>query len=417
MMYYPTVTMIVWAFLTLYLAPTNSFLKDAPGFFIGAVLLWDVLFRGQLGVSLTFIEEFYARNLGNLFVSPLTLPEYIAGQLAISVLRALIGVGGACVFAYLLFRFSIFSLGLPLIAFFVNLLVFGWAIGLAMSGMILRLGLGAEELAWAAIFILAPVSGVYYPDRRAAVVAAAGRPGDSVGARVRGHARAAARRRLPLGPLPGGGRAQRRLPRARRGGFRAGRCATRAIAVRSCRWANSQSTGRQHAWKPIADRVHRSSPSLRVRAVRVPMAEPHQTRERRRRRVAAGADGRRLRRRHRSAIASCSRTRRWRSQPVAELIRNFEALVKGERARAGGDRAEARAALPAARHAGPGRHRARGDRHGAVGRARAQSRHVARAPAGRRRASRFRRMARSATTARCARRRWPKAGRSAASPA
>ena len=163
MMYYPTVTMVVWGFLTLYLAPTNNFLKDAPGFFIGAVLLWDVLFRGQLGVSLTFIEELYARNLGNLFVSPLTLPEYIAGQLAMSVLRALIGVGGACLFAFLLFRFSIFSLGFPLIAFFVNLLVFGWAIGLAMSGMILRLGLGAEELAWAAIFIIAPISGVYYP--------------------------------------------------------------------------------------------------------------------------------------------------------------------------------------------------------------------------------------------------------------
>jgi len=163
MMYYPTVTMVVWAFLTLFLAPTNNFLRDAPGFFIGAVLLWDVLFRGQLGVSLTFIEELYARNLGNLFVSPLTLPEYIAGQLAMSVLRALIGVGGACLFAFLLFRFSIFSLGFPLIAFFVNLLVFGWAIGLAMSGMILRLGLGAEELAWAAIFIIAPISGVYYP--------------------------------------------------------------------------------------------------------------------------------------------------------------------------------------------------------------------------------------------------------------
>ena len=27
----------------------------------------------------------------------------------------------------------------------------------------MRLGLGAEELAWAAIFVLAPVSGVYYP--------------------------------------------------------------------------------------------------------------------------------------------------------------------------------------------------------------------------------------------------------------
>src|SRR4029434_3692234 len=51
MMYYPTVTMVIWGFLTLYLAPTNNFLRDAPGFFIGAVLLWDLLFRGQLGVS------------------------------------------------------------------------------------------------------------------------------------------------------------------------------------------------------------------------------------------------------------------------------------------------------------------------------------------------------------------------------
>ena len=64
-----------------------------------------------------------------------------------SVMRTLIGVGGACVFALLLFHYSIFSLGLPLVAFFANLLVFGWAIGLAVSAMILRWGLGAEELA------------------------------------------------------------------------------------------------------------------------------------------------------------------------------------------------------------------------------------------------------------------------------
>ena len=163
MAYYPTVTMVLWAFVTLYLTPTNRFLTDAPGFFIGAVLLWDVLFRGQLGVSLTFTEEVYSHNLGNLFVSPLRFHEFVAGQLAMSVMRTLIGVGGACFFAWLLFRYSIFSMGLPLVAFFTTLLVFGWAVGLAVSAMILRYGLGAEELAWAAIFLVAPVSGVYYP--------------------------------------------------------------------------------------------------------------------------------------------------------------------------------------------------------------------------------------------------------------
>jgi ABC-2 type transport system permease protein len=162
-MYYPTVTMVLWAFITVYLRPTANFLQDAPGFFIGAVLLWDVLYRGQLGVSLTFIEEMHARNLGNLFVSPLRLGEFIAGQLTLSVVRALIGVGGASVFAYLLFRYSIFSLGFSLIPFFVLLIAFSWSIGLGVSAIILRAGLGAEEIAWAAIFLIAPMSGVYYP--------------------------------------------------------------------------------------------------------------------------------------------------------------------------------------------------------------------------------------------------------------
>ena len=163
MAYYPTVTMIMWGFVTVYLRPTANFLADAPGLFIGAVLLWDILFRGQLGVSLTFFEEMYSRNLGNLFVSPLRAWELIVGQLTMSVLRTLIGVGAACVFAWLLFHYSIFSLGFPLLAFFLNLIVCGWAIGLGVSGLVLRWGLGAEELAWAAVFLLAPVSGVYYP--------------------------------------------------------------------------------------------------------------------------------------------------------------------------------------------------------------------------------------------------------------
>ena len=161
--YYPTVTLIMWAFVTVYLTPSNSMLRDAPGMFIGAVLLWDILFRGQLGVSLSFFEEMYSRNLGNLFVSPLRPWELIVGQLVMSVIRTLIGVGGAALVAWLMFSYSIFTMGFALIAFFVNLIVLGWAIGLAVSGMVLRWGLGAEELAWAAIFMLAPVSGVYYP--------------------------------------------------------------------------------------------------------------------------------------------------------------------------------------------------------------------------------------------------------------
>ncbi len=161
--YYPSVQMILWGFIAKFLTTNSSWVAQAPGLLIASVLLWDILFRGQLGVSLTFFEEMYSRNLGHLFVSPLRPYELVCSKLVISLLRTLIGVGGAALLAIPLYHYSIFSMGLPLIAFFANLMMMGWAIGLMVSALVLRWGLGAENLAWALIFAFAPVSGVYYP--------------------------------------------------------------------------------------------------------------------------------------------------------------------------------------------------------------------------------------------------------------
>lgn len=163
LMYWPTVQMILWGFITLFLVKHSSWVAQASGVLISAVLLWDVLFRGQLGVSLVFMEEMWSRNLGHLFVSPLRPIELVAALLVMSLIRTIIGVGGAALIAIPLFHHSVFELGLPLIAFFANLIVMGWAIGLVVSGVVLRYELGAESMAWIAIFAVQPISGVYYP--------------------------------------------------------------------------------------------------------------------------------------------------------------------------------------------------------------------------------------------------------------
>jgi ABC-2 type transport system permease protein len=163
LMYWPTVQMVLWGFITLFLVNHSSWLAQASGVLISGVLLWDVLFRGQLGVALVFMEEMWSRNLGQLFVSPLRPGELVGALLVMSLIRTLIGVGGAALIAIPLFHYSIFDLGLPLLAFFINLIVMGWAIGLAVSGLVLRYGLGAESMAWIAIFAVQPISGVYYP--------------------------------------------------------------------------------------------------------------------------------------------------------------------------------------------------------------------------------------------------------------
>ena len=163
LMYWPTVQMVLWGFITVFLVNHSSWVAQASGVLLSGVLLWDVLFRGQLGVSLVFMEEMWSRNLGHLFVSPLRPFELGCALLTMSLIRTLFGVGGAALIAIPLFHFSIFSLGLPLLAFFFNLLVMGWAIGLLVSGIVLRYGLGAESMAWIAIFAVQPISGVYYP--------------------------------------------------------------------------------------------------------------------------------------------------------------------------------------------------------------------------------------------------------------
>lgn len=161
--YWPTVQMILWGLINKFMVAQSAWVAQAAGLFIAAVLLWDVLFRAQLGVSVVFFEEMYSRNLGHLFTSPLRPSELVLALLTISLLRTLIGVGVAALLAVVLYRYSVFSMGLPLLAFFANLLVMGWAIGLLVVAFVLRYGLGAESLAWAIIFAVAPVSGVYYP--------------------------------------------------------------------------------------------------------------------------------------------------------------------------------------------------------------------------------------------------------------
>jgi len=161
--YWPMMQMVLWGFISKFLLTNSSWVAQAAGVLIAAVLLWDVLFRGQLGFSVSFLEEMWSRNLPNLFVTPLRPHEFIFALIVMSLVRTLIGILPAAGLAIVFYHYSIFDLGLPLIAFFFNLMMLGWSMGLIITALILRNGLGAESLAWMAMFILAPLSGVFYP--------------------------------------------------------------------------------------------------------------------------------------------------------------------------------------------------------------------------------------------------------------
>src|SRR3954471_5324224 len=163
LVYWPAVQMLMWGFLQTYLAGQASLYAQAGGMLVGAVMLWDILFRGQLGFSISFLEEMYARNLGNLMISPLRASEFVAALMIMSIIRLAIGMVPVTGLAIWVFGFHLVALGLALAAFFANLMLTGWAVGIFVSGLVLRNGLGAETFAWSIMFLFLPLSCVYYP--------------------------------------------------------------------------------------------------------------------------------------------------------------------------------------------------------------------------------------------------------------
>src|SRR5438067_6831875 len=163
LIYWPALQIITWGFLQNYISQSSGFFASAGGSLIGAVILWDILFRGQLGFSISFLEEMWARNLGNLMMSPLKPIEFLISLMIMSLVRLTIGVIPMTLLAIFLFGFNFYSIGLALIAFFCNLIFTSWSVGIFVSGLVLRNGLGAESIVWTLMFGLMPLACIYYP--------------------------------------------------------------------------------------------------------------------------------------------------------------------------------------------------------------------------------------------------------------
>jgi len=162
--YWPTLNMLIWGFTSSYIAQAHGAPRAvAAGALIGGVLLWEIMLRGQLGVTIGFLEEIWSRNLGHLFVSPLRPGELLGALMLVSAVRTALGLLPATIIAYLLYRYDIFAPGPVMLLFFINLLVMGWWVALGIVSLLFRYGAGAEALAWTIAFGITPLACVYYP--------------------------------------------------------------------------------------------------------------------------------------------------------------------------------------------------------------------------------------------------------------
>jgi ABC-2 type transport system permease protein len=161
---WPLVDVLLFGSLGAYIGSAHATgSQRAASYLIAGIILWHVVYQSQIALSTGLLEETWTRNLLNLMVTPLTEIEYVGGVALFGMVKLVLGIAVMTLAAFAFFGFHAWSLGLGLLPIAAVLLVVGWAISLFVMGIVLRFGTGAEALAWGIMFVVMPLSGVFYP--------------------------------------------------------------------------------------------------------------------------------------------------------------------------------------------------------------------------------------------------------------
>lgn len=163
--FWPVMELLVWGFVSMYVRS----LSDDPAvriavFLIGAMIFWDILYRSQQGVSIAVIEDVWTQNIVNVLVSPLRIWEWLTATFLYGFLKTCAITAILWLLALGLYRFDLSDeLGMYLVPLAANLFLFGWALGVFTSALVIRWGHAAEALIWGVPFLIQPLSAIYYP--------------------------------------------------------------------------------------------------------------------------------------------------------------------------------------------------------------------------------------------------------------
>lgn len=153
--------MAVYAFIATVFTRGDNPIQGA--YMIAGMLFWNILWSAQYGIAVGVLWEIWSHSLSSLFITPLTLEEFLVGQAISSAIKAVAAVIVTTIVATLIFQFSLFQFGWYFLFYFVELLVFGWAMGMVVLSLIFRWGTDVQSLSWSIVFLVQPFGAVFYP--------------------------------------------------------------------------------------------------------------------------------------------------------------------------------------------------------------------------------------------------------------
>jgi ABC-2 type transport system permease protein len=163
LLYWPAIDIAVWGLTTVWIQQGQAHVSNLALVVMTGLIFWQIVWRGNYEISVNLLQEFWNRNLVNLFSTPLKLTEWMVGVVLLSLAKIFITLTFGTVLIYVLYALNVFTIGWAFLPFTALLMMSGWMIGFLAAAVVIYWGQRFQMLAWMTAYLFAPISAVYYP--------------------------------------------------------------------------------------------------------------------------------------------------------------------------------------------------------------------------------------------------------------
>ncbi len=159
---FSSITVTVFSFVSRYLAGSSN--PTGAYYLIIGLVLWEIIRIGQYSITVSVLWNVWSRNLSNMFVTPLSTIEFFLALMISSIFKCALVLILLILIVYFTAGFNVLQIGITnLILNFVNLIIFSWAIGIFLTGVIFRFGTRIQAMSWGFIFLFQPLTASFFP--------------------------------------------------------------------------------------------------------------------------------------------------------------------------------------------------------------------------------------------------------------
>ena len=160
--YWPLIDILLWGLTSVWIQNQDLNPKFSL-ILMTALVFWQIVLRGSLDISVSILQEFWHRNLVNLFSTPVKINEWTLGVILFGLMKLLVSITFGISTVYFLYSLNVLTIGWKFIPFATSLLTFGWTLGFLSASLIIYWGHKVEVFAWTSALLFAPFSAIFYP--------------------------------------------------------------------------------------------------------------------------------------------------------------------------------------------------------------------------------------------------------------